>query len=127
MWLYTATLLAGAREAAFVLDSYNWQAVDPFGMRITSTTAHSQSFATKHSTVCWTLDTFQHEVWQQIFADDIKWVVAGPTKYDDLTLAVLLWVIAGTPLAWADTRGGVQTDSVDYWLDFCTFSVDITE
>ena len=124
--MHRAALLAGAREAAFVLDGYKWQAVDPFGMRITSTTAHSQfRLNTSHGL----LDTryVQHEVWQHVFADDIKWVVIGPTKYDDLTLAVLLRVIAGTPLIWAKTRGGIQTDWIEYWLDYRTFSVGITE
>ena len=64
---------------------------------------------------------------QLLFADDLKWVVGGPTKYLDLWTMIVGWLLVGTPFSWKKFRGGVALDFVGFWTDYSRFRVGLSE
>ena len=69
----------------------------------------------------------RQELWELLFADDIKLTATGPTLYDDITLKLFLWVLVGTPISWKKCRGGLTMDWIGYWLDYGTYSIGLSE
>ena len=70
----------------------------------------------------------QNEVWQTVFADDLKITAHGRyTKYEDLVLSLLIWCLVGTPSAWLKTRGGLRMEWLGYRLDYVKFEAGVTE
>ena len=67
------------------------------------------------------------KLWQLIYADDVLWSAAGPRKFLDILLMILVWECFGTPIAWKKTKGGLQCDWLGYWLDFQRFQLGISE
>ena len=63
------------------------------------------------------------EVWQWIFADDLRFTCNGASKYENLLLFMLCWEAAGSPFSWSKCRGGLAQDWVGYWVDCSTFQV----
>ena len=64
---------------------------------------------------------------QLLFADDLKLVVGGPTKYSDLWTLLLVWIMVGTPFSWKKFRGGVALDYVGFWTDYARFRIGLSE
>ena len=48
--------------------------------------------------------------WELLFADDLRWVVAGTAQFGDAALHVYLWALLGTPFSWRKAKGGLQLD-----------------
>ena len=69
----------------------------------------------------------RQELWELLFADDIKLIATGPTLYDDIILKLFLWVLVGTPISWKKCRGGFAMDWTGYWLDYGTYSTGFSE
>ena len=44
-------------------------------------------------------------IWQLLFADDLLWTAAGPRKFEEILLMILVWECFGTPFAWLKTKG----------------------
>jgi hypothetical protein len=65
--------------------------------------------------------------WQLIFSDDLKWLAYGRDKFRDILLAILVWELFGTPIAWKKGKGGISTDWLGYWLDYGKFELGISE
>ena len=69
----------------------------------------------------------QQPCFQLLFADDLKWVVGGPTKYVDLWTMIVGWLLVGTPFSWRKFRGGLALDYVGYWTDYGKFRLGLSE
>lgn len=64
---------------------------------------------------------------QLLFADDLKLVVGGASKYCDLWTMLLAWIMAGTPFSWRKFRGGIALDYVGFWTDYKRFRIGLSE
>ena len=64
---------------------------------------------------------------QLLFADDLKLVVGGESKYYDLWTMLLAWIMAGTPFSWRKFRGGIALDYVGFWTDYGRFRIGLSE
>ena len=64
---------------------------------------------------------------QLLFADDNRLQSNGKKKYDNLLLALFLWILVGTPLSWHKCKGGLSCEWVGYWVDYQRFSLGISE
>ena len=64
---------------------------------------------------------------QYLFADDLKWVVGGATKYLDLWMLIVGWLMVGTPFSWRKFRGGLALDYVGFWTDYGRFRLGLSE
>ncbi len=64
---------------------------------------------------------------QLLFADDLKWIVGGPTKYLDLWTLIVGWILVGTPFSWRKFRGGIALDYVGFWTDYGRFRLGLSE
>jgi len=67
------------------------------------------------------------EIWQLIYADDLFWAAAGPTRYTDILAFLLLWVVMGTPIKWKKCQGGIEVEWLGYWVDYGRFQLGISE
>ena len=64
---------------------------------------------------------------QLLFADDLKLIVSGPSKYLDLWMMIVAWLLVGTPFSWRKFRGGVALDYVGFWTDYSRFELGLSE
>lgn len=69
----------------------------------------------------------QQPCFQLLFADDLKWIVGGPSKYLDLWTLIVSWIMVGTPFSWKKFRGGLELDYVGFWTDYTRFRVGLSE
>ena len=69
----------------------------------------------------------QQPCFQLLFADDLKLVVSGPSKYVDLWAMIVLWLMVGAPFSWKKFRGGLALDYVGFWTDYAKFKVGLSE
>jgi len=67
------------------------------------------------------------EIWQLIYADDLFWAAAGPTRYTDILAFLLLWVVMGTPIKWKKCQGGIEVEWLGCWVDYGRFQLGISE
>ena len=68
----------------------------------------------------------QQPCFQLLFADDLKWIVGGPSKYLDLWTLIVSWIMVGTPFSWKKFRGGLELDYVGFWTDYTRFRVGLS-
>ena len=66
-------------------------------------------------------------VFQLIYADDLRVQAHGPRRNWIILLAYMIWEMAGTPFSWRKFGGGLQSDWVGYYLDYCRFAIGISE
>ena len=64
---------------------------------------------------------------QLLFADDLKLIVSGETKYLDLWTLIVTWLMVGTPFSWKKFRGGISLDYVGFWTDYSRFELGLSE
>ena len=64
---------------------------------------------------------------QLLFADDLKLIVGGPSKYMDLWTLLVAWLMVGTPFSWKKFRGGTALDYVGFWTDYAKFRLGLSE
>ena len=64
---------------------------------------------------------------QLLFADDLKLIVSGSSKYLDLWMMIVAWLLVGTPFSWRKFRGGVALDYVGFWTDYSRFELGLSE
>ena len=64
---------------------------------------------------------------QLLFADDLKLVVGGSSKYMDLWSMLVIWLMVGTPFSWKKFRGGTALDYVGFWTDYARFRLGLSE
>ena len=69
----------------------------------------------------------QQPCFQLLFADDLKWVGGGPSKYLDLWTMISGWIMMGTPFSWRKFRGGIALDYVGFWTDYSRFRLGLSE
>ena len=69
----------------------------------------------------------QRWIIQLLFADDNRLQANGVTKFGDILLAIFLWVIIGTPLAWHKCKGGLSCEWVGYLVDYGRFAIGIAD
>ena len=71
---------------------------------------------------------FFSQAWviQLLFADDNRLQAAGKDKFENLALAIFLWVLCGTPLSWNKCKGGLSCEWIGYWLDYRRFELGIS-
>ncbi len=69
----------------------------------------------------------QQPCFQLLFADDLKWIVGGPSKYLDLWTLIVGWIMMGTPFSWRKFRGGLELDYVGFWTDYARFRLGLSE
>ena len=69
----------------------------------------------------------QQPCFQLLFADDLKLVVSGATKYLDLWSMIVVWLLVGTPFSWKKFRGGLELDYVGFWTDYARFQIGLNE
>ncbi len=69
----------------------------------------------------------QQPCFQLLFADDLKLVVSGETKYLDLWSMIVVWLLVGTPFSWKKFRGGLELDYVGFWTDYARFRIGLSE
>ena len=66
-------------------------------------------------------------MWQLLYADDLRITAEGKDKDESLLLMMLIWVVCGTPFSWPKTKGGLVNEWVGYMLDYARFEVGISE
>ena len=66
-------------------------------------------------------------MWLLLYADD--GLVTGRGSWFDRALLLHLFIlkVLGTPIQWAQVRGGVQFDWIGYWLDLGRFKLGVSE
>ena len=69
----------------------------------------------------------RQQCFQLLFADDLKWIVGGPSKYLDLWTMITGWLLVGTPFSWRKFRGGMSLDYVGFWTDYKRFQLGLSE
>ncbi len=69
----------------------------------------------------------QQPCFQLLFADDLKMVVGGESKYLDLWAMIVIWLLVATPFSWKKFRGGLELDYVGFWTDYARFQIGLSE
>ena len=60
----------------------------------------------------------QATLFQMLFADDLQIMAGGESKYHDIWVVLLYWLMVGTPFKWSKFRGGVCLDYVGFYFDY---------
>ena len=69
----------------------------------------------------------QATLFQMLFADDLQIMAGGESKYHDIWVVLLYWLMVGTPFKWSKFRGGVCLDYVGFYFDYFRFKVGLSE
>ena len=67
------------------------------------------------------------EFYALLFADDLKLLAAGESRYRVLLRILVAWIMIGTPFSLHKFRGGLQIDWVGYWCDYGRFMMGVSE
>ena len=68
----------------------------------------------------------REKLWQLRYSDDVLWMAAGPQKFLEFLLMLLVWEAFGTPVAWKKARVGFQSDWLGYCLDCQRFEIGLS-
>ena len=75
----------------------------------------------------WTpiLDT-EHNLWQMIYADDLRWMAAGPHACRLLLFCLLVWTMIGAPFKYSKLRLGREMEWIGFRLDMARFQLGMS-
>jgi hypothetical protein len=74
----------------------------------------------------WAVMDTDQDIWQMLFADDLRWVASGPDAAFNMLFSFLLWKCIGTPFKLSKLLVGKELEWVGYWLDMGRFRIGLS-
>ena len=74
----------------------------------------------------WAVMDTDQDIWQMLFADDLRWVSSGPDAAFNMLFAFLIWKVVGTPFKLSKLQVDRELEWVGYWLDVGRFTIGMS-
>ena len=74
----------------------------------------------------WAILDTNHDLFQLIYADDLRWMAAGPQACKLLLFCLLVWKMIGSPFKHSKLQFGTEMEWIGFWIDMTNFQLGMS-